>query len=46
MKGETAELVTKQTKMIDLSMGLKLSLDYYSYHEKYQFDYPCEVSCR
>lgn len=46
MKGATSELVEKQKKMIDLSMKLKESLDYYSYHGKFVFDYPCEVSCR
>jgi hypothetical protein len=32
--------------MIDLSMKMKQSLDYYSYHDKFVFDYPCEISCR
>ena len=46
MKGSTSELVTKQKKMIDLSMKMKQSLDYYTYHDKFNFDYPCEISCR
>jgi len=46
MKGATSELVEKQKKMINLSMKMKESLDYYSYHNKYTFDYPCEISCR
>lgn len=46
MKGSTSELVEKQKKMINLSMKMKESLDYYSYHSKFSFDYPCEVSCR
>jgi len=46
MKGETSELVEKQKKLIDLSMKMKESLDYYSYHSKFSFDYPCEVACR
>jgi len=25
---------------------MKQSLDYYKYHDKFAFDYPCEVSCR
>lgn len=32
--------------MIDLSIKMKQSFDYYSYHDKFAFDYPCEVSCR
>lgn len=32
--------------MINLSMKMKESLDYYSYHSKFNFDYPCEISCR
>jgi hypothetical protein len=46
MKGATSELVEKQKKMINLSMKMKESLDYYSYHSKFTFDYPCEVACR
>ena len=46
MKGATSELVDKQKKMIDLSMKMKESMDYYTYHTKNQFDYPCEISCR
>jgi uncharacterized protein YdcH (DUF465 family) len=46
MKGSTSELVERQKRMIDLSMKMKQSLDYYSYHDKFVFDYPCEVSCR
>lgn len=46
MKGETSQLVEKQKKMINLSMKMKESLDYYSYHNKFNFDYPCEISCR
>jgi hypothetical protein len=32
--------------MIDLSIKMKQTLDYYSYHEKFSFDYPCEINCR
>lgn len=32
--------------MIDLSIKMKQSFDYYSYHEKFSFDYPCEIGCR
>jgi hypothetical protein len=32
--------------MIDLSMKMKQCLDYYSYHDKLRFDYPCEVAAR
>lgn len=46
MKGETSEIVNRQKKMIDLSMAIKESLDYYSYHEKFVFDFPCEVQFR
>ena len=46
MKGSTSELVEKQKKMIDLSMKMKTSLDYYTYHDKFTFDYPCEIPCR
>ena len=27
-------------------MKMKESLDYYTYHSKFSFDYPCEISCR
>jgi hypothetical protein len=46
MNGSTSELVEKQKKMIDLSMKMKESLDYYSYNDKFKFDFPCEVACR
>ena len=46
MKGETSELVSKQKKLIDLSMKMKESLDYYSYHSKFSFDYACEIASR
>ena len=46
MKGDTSEIVEKQKKLIDLSMKMKESLDYYSYHTKFSFDYPCEIGCR
>ena len=46
IKGSTSELVEKQKKMIDLSMKMKESLDYYTYHNKFSFDFPCEVGCR
>ena len=46
MKGATSELVDRQKHMIDLSMKMKQCLDYYSYHEKLRFDYPCEVAAR
>lgn len=46
MKGSTSDLVDRQKKMINLSMKTKESLDYYSYHNKFTFDFPCEVSCR
>ena len=46
MKGSTSELVDKQKKMIDLSIKMKQSLDYYSYHERFSFDYPCEINRR
>ncbi len=41
MKGDTSELVEKQKKLIDLSMKMKESLDYYSYNSKFNFDYSC-----
>ena len=46
MKGDTSEIVEKQKKLIDLSMKMKESLDYYSYPTKFSFDYPCEIGCR
>ena len=46
IKGETTLLVEKQKKLIDLSMAIKESLDYYSYHQKSQFNYACEISSR
>lgn len=46
MKGSTGELVEKQKRMIDLSMKMKESLDYYAYHEKFKWEFPCEVGCR
>lgn len=46
MKGETSEIVEKQKKLIDLSMKMKETLDYYNYHTKFNFDYPCEIGCR
>ncbi len=46
IKGETNQLIEKQRKLIDLSMALKESLDYYTYHSKSQVNYACEVSSR
>ncbi len=46
IKGETGQLVDKQRKLIDLSMAIKESLDYYTDHSKTQFNYACEISSR
>lgn len=46
MKGSTSQLVYKQKRMIDLSMKMKESLDYYNYHDKFKFDYACDISSR
>jgi hypothetical protein len=46
IQGETTDLVEKQKKLINLSIAVKESLDYYNYHQKNNFNFACEISSR
>jgi hypothetical protein len=46
MQGDSAQVLEKQNKLVDLSVQIQENLDYYNYLNKFKFDFQCELGQR
>lgn len=46
IQGDAAGVLEKQHRLVDLSVNLQETLDYYNYINKFRFEFPCELAQR